>query len=741
MASASAVAWAAAISNASAQQNASQQAANDAAEITVTATRNASQVLDVPATVNVVTRQQMDDRNTRDVQDLVRYQPGVTVDRVTSGTDPWHNLGGFTIRGVTGNRVQIQVDGARVQERITDGTRDLVDLATMKSVEILRGPGSVLWGADALGGIVAFRTLDPDDLLLGRQHAARLSAGYDSLDRSFSKTAIGAIQFTPTLQGILLLSNRTAHEPTLSNARADGGIWGCPAIRFLPCNKLDPLDSSAWNSMAKFVWRPSADQEWKLTTEWYRKDSTVNQLYDFNQVSSGIRNGTYVRDQVLERQRVSLSHRWDVGYSFLDSVKWNLSYSPQRRSIDSFRNQTLANGQIRTTRATLDFEEKFLQGDLQLNSHFDLGPTRHFLTYGFQGDHTTTDYSRRDRVTNLTTGVTTTTEGGGFNFSNATTTRADLYLQDEIKVWGDRLTITPGLRWANYRIEPRTLASYVVVPGAAPREITASRVIPQVGGLFKFDKHYSVYARYAEGFKMPTAQQLYVSLPSTTFILEPNPSLKPESVKSYEAGLRGKFDWGWFSVGVFHAQYTNFISELQTLGFTAGGIQRIGSINLASVKLSGIEAATEVRIAENWLINAALSYQYGEQRATPGAATTPFNAALPFNGVLGIKWFKPEWNLDVELISTFSAPVTRVTPSTNFKPPGYAVFDGFVNWKPWSNVTLRGGVMNIFDKRYFQPGATSYAQTPASAAVAQTNPIELQTAPGRTFKASMTVDF
>ncbi len=713
---------------------------DETSEISVTATRNATQVLDAPATVNIVTRQQMDERGTRDIQDLVRYQPGVSVDRVTSGTDPWRNLGGFTIRGVSANRVQIQVDGARVQERITDGTRDLVDLTNMKAVEILRGPGSVLWGADALGGIVAFRTLDPDDLLLGRPQAARLTAAYDSLDRSFSKTAIGALQFTPTLQGILLLNNRTAHEAKLSKARADGGIWGCPVTRFLPCNTLDPVDSSAWNGMAKFVWRPSADQEWKLTGEWYRKDSTVDQLYDYNQVSGGIRNGSYIRDQVLERQRIALSHRWDIGYSFLDTVKWNLSYSPQRRALDSTRYQRLASGQNRETNARVNFQEKFLQGDIQFNSHFQLGPTQHFLTYGFQGDHTTTDYSSRSRTTNLATGVTTRTDGGGFNFANATTTRADLYLQDEIKMWGDRLTITPGVRWANYRIEPRTLASYVVVPGAAPRNIRSSRLIPQVGGLFKLDDHFSIYARYAEGFKMPTAQQLYVSLPSTTFVLIPNPDLKPESVKSYEAGLRGRFAQGWFSIGAFHAQYKDFIAELQSLGFRADGVEKIGSINLSSVKLSGVEAATEVRIAENWLVNAALSYQYGEQIATPGAAKTPFNAALPFNGVFGVKWFKPDWNFDAELISRFSASMTRVTPSTNFKPPGYVVFDGFVNWKPWSNVTLRGGVMNILDKRYFQAGAASYATT-AAANVATVNPIELQTAPGRTFKASLTVDF
>ena len=121
-------------------------------QITVTATRGEKQILDVPGTVSVISRQDLDERMTRDSQDLIRYEPGISVSRQTSGTDPFGNFGGFTIRGVGGNRVQMQVDGSRVIERITDGTRDFVDLPFMKNVEIVRGPGSVLWGADALGG-------------------------------------------------------------------------------------------------------------------------------------------------------------------------------------------------------------------------------------------------------------------------------------------------------------------------------------------------------------------------------------------------------------------------------------------------------------------------------------------------------------------------------------------------------------------------------------------------------------
>ena len=720
-------------------RNAEQPIALD--QITVTATRGEKQVLDVPGTVNVISRQELDERITRDTQDLVRYQPGVSVNRQTTGADPFGNYGGFTIRGVGGNRVQMQVDGSRVLERVTDGNRDFVDLPFLKSVEIVRGPGSVLWGADALGGIVAYRTLDPEDLLKGKDkpYAARLNSSYDSLDRSFVKTGIAAFRFSPMLEAIVGVSHKSGEEARLTKARADGGRWGCPVptLRFLPCDRLNPLDATVWNSFGKIVFKPTTDHTFKLTGEYYDSDSTVNQLYNYNVVSAGIRNGPNIRNQVKNRKRIALEHEWQAGLSFLDSVRWQASYSPQERTFVTNNLQTLANGQQRFTRGLHDYSEQFSQLDVQAKSSFALGPSFHRLTYGFQGDITKTDYERRDDVRNLTTNILTTSIASGFNFANATTTRADVYLQDEIELMSGRWTITPGLRFATYNIDPRLGAGYVIVPGKAPREIDSQKVIPQIGTIFKLDETYSLYARYAQGFKMPTAEQLFTSLPSTTFNLIPNPDLKPEKVRSYEAGVRGRFADGWFSVGAFHARYNDFIQSFVSIPGTIDLTYR----NLSRVEISGIEASAEYRINERWLVNASLSYQYGKQRADAAAIETPFDVN-PFKAVTGIKYLMPEYGLEAEFIGTFAGGANRPSSPTIFAQGGYSVFDAYLNWKPTSSITVRSGVENIFDKRYFANlvGGTTYEKNPL-ASVTAANPLELQTAPGRTFKLAASAEF
>lgn len=171
------------------------------------------------------------------MQDLVRHIPSVSVDRQTSKIDPFGNFGGIRIRGVSGNRVQMQVDGSRVIESIQDGNHNFIDLSTIKVVEIVRGPGSILWGSDVLGGVVAFRTLDPNDLLKDKSYAAQINGGYNSLNRQKTKTGMFAIAFSPNVEGLITFTRRDYEEARLSKAKAVGGQWNCPrGIGAIRCN-------------------------------------------------------------------------------------------------------------------------------------------------------------------------------------------------------------------------------------------------------------------------------------------------------------------------------------------------------------------------------------------------------------------------------------------------------------------------------------------------------------------------
>ena len=703
--------------------------------IEITATRGSKQKLEIPETVEVIAGTQIEKQNIGNIQELVRHTLGVAVARRSSGADPFANLSGFNIRGVGGNRVQVQVDGSRIIEEIQDGNRNFMDMSHLKSVEILKGPGSVLWGADALAGVVKFRTLDPYDLLQGKSWATKVNLGYGSVNQEFNQGFSVASQISENNQVLLSATHRRYHENKLNNARADGGVMGCPRIAdAIACDRLNPLNADVYNVLGKWVWQPNENHEVKVTGEHFISDSDAKQLYDYGQQTNGSFNGDYDRYQKQTRSRLSIEDTWTPELNWLNQAKMQLSYSPQKREFWSNRQQINTAKKPVNTYSSTNYEETFLQADIQLESQFNTGPVSHTLTYGFQGDHTKTDYENLT-VTN-TNGVIVSKPAGGFNFANATTRRADLYLQDEMRLFDDRLVLTPGIRWATYNINPKPDVDYVSITGKEPRKIDSKEWVPQIGAIFKLDDNYSLYARYAEGFKMPTAQQLFTSVKYPTFNMIPNPNLKPESVKSYEAGLRGSFNNGWFSVGGFYSDYKDYIQNLVVVGpndFSYANINR--------VKISGIEASGNVDLSPAWSVHAQASYQYGKQQKGNDAQYVYFDSVSPLTASVGVKWKKPEWKFDAEVIGTVARGVNKSSNPDYYKPRGYAVVDTYFNWQLAKNVQLNASIQNLFDRRYFSaPLATTYSYKDSNSSKA-TNPLELQVAPGRAFGLSLVANF
>src|SRR5262245_31849713 len=178
--------------------------ANDIELVTVTATRTVTKLSDAPATVSVLTSEVIEERLAQDIKDLIRFEPGVAVPtspaRFTAAGSATGRDGhsGFNIRGLEGNRVLTQVDGVRIADGYSFGAQsvgrgDYVDLGLLKSVEIVRGPASALYGSDGIAGAVTFLTKDPADILEdGRNWAVRGTAAYASADNARSETVIAA---------------------------------------------------------------------------------------------------------------------------------------------------------------------------------------------------------------------------------------------------------------------------------------------------------------------------------------------------------------------------------------------------------------------------------------------------------------------------------------------------------------------------------------------------------------------
>lgn len=713
--------------------------------VTLIADRQGTDPHQVAASVSVVSGEQLDARGQNDMKKLVRYSPGVTVQRQTTSTDPFNTFGGFSIRGVGGNRVQMLIDGSRVPERITDGTRDYLDLSFTKQVEIAKGPASTLWGADALGGVVAVETIDPEDLLQGRDSGGLARMSHETQGDGSNIAAAFARRLGSDWSVMMGVSRTDAHEAELSQARNDGGIYGCPrnvALGATPCGELNPQDIGATRILGKAIWDPGNAHRLEFSFDRLEREVEVqydNVLGPVYSTITGLPTGEVIHDYDraldLHRSRYAVEHVWTPDTRFVDEIRTTLAYTPNGYERSGRKWSTSAAGDQLITDEHLGYDEDFLELDIQATSRFTTGPADHMVTWGFDGDNTTTDYSRRDVVSNRTTGTVTETRGGGFNFANADTRRADVYVQDKITLLDGALEITPGLRFATYRIDPRPNADYREVPGFEPRPREDEQLLKSLGVLYRFGNGWQAWGHYGEGFKMPTAQQLYTSVPGAFFDLIPAPDLEPESVRSFELGLRRETERGYFGVTVFDASYDNFIQDFWNPPGTSNYTYR----NLSELHVWGLEAEAAYEVSDTLRLTGSLAWQKGNQRAEPGAAKTP--ATLPpLTAVLGLSWDTPQPGLTLDVTGVFASSVKYVESDARFRPAGYGVIDAFARWEFAEKAVLNIGVTNLFDRRYFEASAASYDRT-VSNAVAAANPIELQTGAGRVFTASLDYRF
>ncbi|MBJ6120221.1 TonB-dependent receptor plug domain-containing protein [Sphingomonas mollis] len=174
---------AAAIAAPAAAQSLDQPSTNDD-RIVVTATRAEQSVREVGQAITVIDRDEIERRQTVVVSDLLATMPGVTVTRNGS-------IGGFTgvrLRGAEAEQTLVVIDGVRVNDPSSPGGGfDFANLlsSSVERIEILRGPNSVPWGSQAIGGVVNIITAQPTEGL-----RVRGNAEYGYADQVFTSAGV-----------------------------------------------------------------------------------------------------------------------------------------------------------------------------------------------------------------------------------------------------------------------------------------------------------------------------------------------------------------------------------------------------------------------------------------------------------------------------------------------------------------------------------------------------------------------
>ena len=672
--------------------------------VVVIASRAAEPLSQVVSSVAQVERDDLDRHLVRDLDGLTRYVPGIGVVRDN------HRFGanGFSIRGLDGNRVRVLVDDIPLADAYSIGQfasagRDLVDLDVIESVEILRGPASTLYGSDALAGVVAFRSRDPDDLLAlqgGQRHiGARL--GWDSVDHSRLASASWAMENDDgRWQARAVAGQRRGHE---ADNRADD-----------PADGPNPADYRRDNVLAKLVHDADGAGRYVLTLDGSREERqiSVNSL----RFGSGRFNTTYRldADDSARRGRASLAGQWQPERRWLQALDAQvyLQDTSIRQDSDQYRLPDAATPfeSLRWRRFDYDSSAAGLGLLGQTRHEGRLG--RHWQVFGLDLAHN--DYrGLRDGIeTNLATGAQSTTILGEpmpvRDFPNSTADSLALFWQDEIG-FTPRLALIPGLRAEWYRLRARPDAIYLEdFPDADPVDIDERQVTPRLGLRASLGGGHSLFAQYARGFRAPPFGDVNIGLilPVFNYEVRANPDLRPERSQGLELGWRHVGERLRGSVSVYENRYRDLIESRANLGVEPGtGMLVFQSVNRDRARIRGVEAdllwrldSLSERLA-GWQLRGAAAWSRGDDLRRG----QPLNSIDPAQATLGLRHEAGSGRWGSELAMVAVRGKTRIDHSSGelFAPPGHARFDFYVWAEPWNGVTVNVGVFNLGDRRYW----------------------------------------
>lgn len=717
--------------------------------------------LNVPGTVSTIDRVQMDRHLNVSIRDLVRYEPGVSA----IGTGGRFGLDSFNIRGLSGNRTRIEIDGVSMPASfgadVAGGSfragRNFVDLDQLKSVEIVRGPASVLYPSDALGGVVSLRTKDPADYLRdGRDTYVSLKELYDSSDRSLTSTV--TLAGGDKRNGILFVGNhREGRE--LAN---QGEVGGSGVTRTRP----DPRSYSLDSFLGKYVHTADSGRADRISLDGSQTRTRSNSLSNVTPAAG------YYRSQDENMRVRATAGQWfpQLGSVLADTLDWNVYWQKSRTRTDT-QTETAT---LRRYYRSLPLQEKVFGGKLVAVKQLGEGAAvTQALSYGVELSRTDAQSYADGYGVNKRSGAS----GSGKPFMpgnyplhlipDSETERYSAFVQDEIGLRGGKLEVTPALRVDRYAYKPQEDALYAAYnPGYVRRDYSKTHASPKLGVLWHFNGTLSAYASYAQGFRPPLYSEIAGAwneqpFPGFNIAFLPNEKLKAETSRGLELGLRGKGEAGWFNVAAYYNRYRDFIwSGYQLKASQVPDWVQVNpgmnlfyqAVNARKAYIKGAEASGALRLGyfnealRGWSVRGSAAVASGRLIEPGASGYSPLNTVDPAKLVLGIAYDANQWG--AELIGTGVRRHSRLGNANAFRPGGYATLDLYAHYAPIARLELYAGITNLADRKYWDWGSLNSGAlgnlvtgNGINDAGAGGVPADRRTMPGRAFSVAARIAF
>lgn len=704
-------------------------------------------VYETPASVAVITREDIDRLPPRNTADVLTGAAGVFTSQSRQNPGVSVNIRGMQDFG----RVTVMIDGARQNfQKSGHGSNGVVyvDPELLSGVEVFKGPVSTAGGAGSLAGTVNFRTLSADDFLKdGKDSGGRVNLNSGDNQYYFAGSAAGAVKLTEQL-------SLTAGISRKKLGSFERGSHNAPDNTPEHLHGISQFTGQEqWSGLVKAEWQQPSGHKYQL--------SYIGLRTDFNESLQE----TNIADQVRGNNRANMD-TVRLGYQYAsDDNLWldvdaSLYYTSTRVREQRMNAQYYSDFDV-------EYATNTLGGSLNNTSLFVWEDTVLGVQYGteFYYDWTSPkaqSESASDTADKWFTGATPE----GKRLVSGWFTEAKL----QYKNW---LELIGGLRYDWYRLEGdgRMFSGTIInPPGVRPPQTAiytqfnverhAGHFVPKLTLSLTPWQWLNAYMSYGEGLRPPaiTETLLWGAHVGNMFFYFPNPDLREELSRNTELGFN--FNWqelltssdtlslktAWFDTKVdnymVQAAIMTPVDQAQPVGFSG-----FSFVNLTDdVQFRGLELQADY---ESRLLFASLSYtrmlmEMGQGTYDPfplgslyGYPQTSFGQ--PGSG--GVWYVLPP---DRRLVAsagvrlfeqklTIGARYRHEKPAKN--PDGYgwvsdSSLDQWQSWDLWLSyewskaVTFRLSANNLRDTFYTEMNGGSY-----------------QVSPGRTFIGGVSINF
>lgn len=538
------------------------------APITVTATRSETSVFDVPTPVSVIGSATIRERAANSVADLVQGLAGVDV----AGVGP--SQARPIIRGQRGQRILLLEDGIRLNNsrRQSDfgEITSLVDLWSVDRVEVVRGPASVLYGSDAIGGVVNIITQQP------RTAGLQATAGYRYSTHDDQQNVRGSVSGRLGRVAVRASGSYRDANPYDAPAGSFGDITLADAVRV----EDSGVEDYSLSGYLGYQLQPGQDVFVKY--ERYSSDSAGFGFVDPAAYDPGAAE-IEIRYPRQRFNKVSLGYGGvGVGLPFADKVDVlaYLQSNERQLSLDVFIPFGPGVGLDIAQRNSTDIET--FGGRLELKK---LVGSTVALTYGV-------DFFR-DRTTNTDTSITAFVGGppgppdvsGQPQVPNASFRSLGAFFQSEFHPTS-RLTFIVGGRYQDVNASTRE------TPGLTAPLIDATdrTVVGAANAILGITDELSVVTSVGRAFRSPNLIERFFNgaTPEGFGFQSPNPDLEAETSLNVDLGLR--YRNRMLSLEGFVFQNTIFDGiRIQETGDMVFGLPEFQNVNIDELRARGVE--------------------------------------------------------------------------------------------------------------------------------------------------------